>query len=150
MSLIKTGAVPRGGGDETTRRLCAAVYQDRELRNLVVNKVLVAFRHRAAPSYGFNLVPVADHAWRAWTLDAVQHVCILAVLGITAASSPPAAITALCILGLIPLAACAARLGPEICETKGRPPRAATCPSTGRSRRRRQPMRILRRSRRGD
>jgi hypothetical protein len=63
-----------------TRHLCAAVYLDRSFRNRVIRKVHNDPRRRVAPSYGFDLVPVVRHAWRAWTLDLALHVTILAVL----------------------------------------------------------------------
>lgn len=60
-----------------TRHLCAGVYLDRTFRNLVIRKVHNAPRRRAAPSYGFDLVPVVRHAWRSWWLD-IGHLGTIA------------------------------------------------------------------------
>ncbi len=60
-----------------TRHLCAGVYLDPAFRNLVIRKVHNAPRRRAAPSYGFDLVPVVRHAWRSWWLD-VAHLAAIA------------------------------------------------------------------------
>ncbi|OLF18575.1 hypothetical protein BU204_05500 [Actinophytocola xanthii] len=63
-----------------TRHLCTGVYLDRSFRNLVIRKVHNDPRRRVAPSYGFDLVPVVRHAWRAWALDLALHVAIVATL----------------------------------------------------------------------
>ncbi len=60
-----------------TRHLCAGVYLDRAFRNLVIRKVHNVPRRRAAPSYGFDLVPVVRHAWRSWWLD-IGHLAAIA------------------------------------------------------------------------
>ncbi|WUH97235.1 hypothetical protein OHR68_27340 [Spirillospora sp. NBC_00431] len=107
-------------GDETTRRLCAGVYFDREFRDLVVHRVVTDFRHRVPPSYGFDLAAVAVHAWRAWRLDALQHACVVSVLIVTAVLSPSVAITALCAAGQLRLAGRLVRLAPEVLAQKAR------------------------------
>jgi hypothetical protein len=63
-----------------TRHLCAGVYLDRRFRNLVIRKVYNDSRRPVAPSYGFDLVPVVRHAWRAWALEVVLLSAVLAVL----------------------------------------------------------------------
>ena len=63
-----------------TRHLCAGVYLDRSFRDLVIRKVHNDSRRRVAPSYGFDLVPVVRHAWRAWVLEVVLHTAVLAIL----------------------------------------------------------------------
>ncbi|MGH3923482.1 MAG: hypothetical protein ACRDTT_11550, partial [Pseudonocardiaceae bacterium] len=52
-----------------TRYLCAGVYVDRSFRDLILRKIHNDARHRVAPSYGFDLVPVVQHVWRSWLLD---------------------------------------------------------------------------------
>lgn len=63
-----------------TRHLCAGVYVDRPFRDLIIRKVHNDARHRVAPSYGCDLVPVVRHAWRAWLLDTGQLVAMLGTL----------------------------------------------------------------------
>lgn len=63
-----------------TRHLCAGVYVDRTFRELIIRRVHNDARHRMAPSYGFDLVPVVRHAWRSWLLDSGQLLAILGVL----------------------------------------------------------------------
>lgn len=63
-----------------TRHLCAGVYLDRDFRNLVIRKVHNDSRRPVAPSYGFDLVPVVRHAWRAWGLEVALLTAVLAVL----------------------------------------------------------------------
>jgi hypothetical protein len=63
-----------------TRHLCAGVYLDRDFRDLVIRKVHNDSRRPVAPSYGFDLVPVVRHAWRAWVLEVVLLTSVLAVL----------------------------------------------------------------------
>lgn len=63
-----------------TRHLCAGVYLDRDFRDLVIRKVHNDSRRPVAPSYGFDLVPVVRHAWRAWALEVGLLTAVLAVL----------------------------------------------------------------------
>jgi hypothetical protein len=63
-----------------TRHLCAGVYLDRSFRDLVIRRVHNDSRRRVAPSYGFDLVSVVRHAWRAWVLEGLLHIAVLAVL----------------------------------------------------------------------
>lgn len=63
-----------------TRHLCDGVYRDRSLRDLVIWKVYCDSRRPVAPSYGFDLVPVVRHAWRAWALEVALLTAVLAVL----------------------------------------------------------------------
>jgi len=64
--------------------------------------------HMVAPSYGFDLVPVVRHAWRAWLIDTAQHLCVLVILLL----NPPAGIvvvSALCLWYLLRVMARSAR-----------------------------------------
>lgn len=87
-----------------TRYLCAGVYLDRAFRDTIIRKVHNDPRHRVAPSYGFDLIPVVEHAWRAWALETSQQSCILSVLAIGLLSNTPAAIMAVSGIGLWRLA----------------------------------------------
>ncbi|MFH9299484.1 hypothetical protein [Streptomyces sp. NPDC017520] len=61
-------------GDEpsaATRHLCSGVYVDERFRDLVIDEVCTAPYRRVAPSYGFDIVPVMRHAWRAAALTAL-------------------------------------------------------------------------------
>lgn len=62
------------------RCLCAGTYLDREFRGRVLRDVYSARNKRAAPSHGFDVVPVLRHAWRAWCLETGQYLLTLAVL----------------------------------------------------------------------
>lgn len=71
--------------DAATRRLCAGTYLDRELRQRLLRNIYNSRGRRVAPSYGYNLVQVLRHAWRAWWLDLTRDavavaLCIFAVL----------------------------------------------------------------------
>ncbi|WP_033437383.1 hypothetical protein [Saccharothrix sp. NRRL B-16314] len=62
-----------------TRRMCAGVYLNREFRDLVIRDVHNDCRHRVAPSYGFDLVAVVEHARRAWALGTAYQLCLVAL-----------------------------------------------------------------------
>ncbi|MGW3099522.1 hypothetical protein ACWDCC_39415 [Streptomyces sp. NPDC001102] len=63
-----------------TRHLCAGVYVDERFRDLVIDEVCTAPHHRVAPSYGFDIVPVMQHAWRAAALRALPRAVVLAAI----------------------------------------------------------------------
>jgi hypothetical protein len=65
---------------EATLHLCTGVYVDRRFRDIVIRKVHNDARHRVAPSYGFDLVPIVRHAWRSWFLDTAYLLVLLGVL----------------------------------------------------------------------
>jgi hypothetical protein len=76
-----------------TRHLCAGVYVDERFRDLVIDEVCTAPHRRVAPSYGFDIVPVMQHAWRAAALRALPRTTVLAaVAGPLLTGSVPAAI----------------------------------------------------------
>ncbi|MFD0772368.1 hypothetical protein ACFQZ2_00345 [Streptomonospora algeriensis] len=62
-----------------TRHLCAGVYSDRAIRDLVIRVHNTAHR-RVAPSYDFDLVPVIRHAWAARALEAGGHAALAAAI----------------------------------------------------------------------
>lgn len=62
------------------RRMCAGTYLDGEFRDALLREVYNDRNRRVAPSYGFNVVLVLRHAWRAWWLEMVQHVLVVVVL----------------------------------------------------------------------
>lgn len=95
--------------DTATRHLCAGVYLDKGFRAKVLHQVHNDTTHMIAPSYGFDLVPVVRHAWRAWILEHVQHVAVVVVLSIGFLANPPAAIGVVCVLGVILVIRLAAR-----------------------------------------
>lgn len=89
-----------------TRYLCVGVYLDRAFRDMIIRKVHNDPRHRVAPSYGFDLIPVVEHAWRAWALETSQQSCIFSVLAIGLLSNTPAGIMAvswICLWKFAPL-----------------------------------------------
>jgi hypothetical protein len=98
-----------------TRHLCAGVYVDRSFRDLILCKIHNDARHRVAPSYGFDLVPVVRHAWWSWLLDTGQ---LLAMLGILVAGlaidSLLAAVVVWCVVVLCLLLRRIARMFPEV------------------------------------
>ncbi|MEU5902079.1 MULTISPECIES: hypothetical protein [Streptomyces] len=81
-----------------TRRMCAGVYLDAEYRTAVIQQVYNARKRRVAPSYGYDLVPVLAHAWRAWWLATAANALIVAVLGVAYAARPAAAFLATAVL----------------------------------------------------
>lgn len=81
-----------------TRHLCAGVYVDRSFRDLIIRKIRNDARHRVAPSYGFDLVPVVRHAWWSWLLDTGQ---LLAMLGIPLASLAIDGLLAVVVVGCV-------------------------------------------------
>lgn len=62
------------------RRMCAGTYLDREFRDRVLREIYNDRNRRVAPSYGFNVVLVLRHAWRAWWLETCQQAMIVALL----------------------------------------------------------------------
>ncbi|MFJ1790904.1 hypothetical protein [Kitasatospora griseola] len=66
------------GPTAATRHLCTGVYVDEEFRDLVINRVCNAPHRRVAPSYGFDIVPVMHHAWRAAALTALLRAALVA------------------------------------------------------------------------
>lgn len=76
-----------------TRHLCAGVYVDERFRDLVIDEVCTAPHRRVAPSYGFDIVPVMQHAWRAAALRALARTTVIAAIaGPLLTGSVPAAI----------------------------------------------------------
>ncbi|WP_444963918.1 hypothetical protein [Nocardiopsis sp. M1B1] len=71
---------PTRASSDATRHLCAGVYVNEKFRDLVIGKISTASLRRVAPSYGFDLVPVVRHAWRAALLAAVPRAMILAAV----------------------------------------------------------------------
>ncbi|GLX99136.1 hypothetical protein [Herbidospora sp. NBRC 101105] len=100
--------------DTATRHLCAGVYLDRTFRIKVLHKVHNDTRHMIAPSYGFNLVPVIRHAWRAWFLEHAQHVAVVLTLSVGFAANPPAVVGVGCVLCVVTVVRLATRQGREL------------------------------------
>jgi hypothetical protein len=87
--------------DETAdRRICAGTYLDRDFRDRVLRAVYNERNRRVAPSYGFDLVPVVRHAWRAWWLETCEYLLTLAVVGAGLAVRPLDTLIALNLLAL--------------------------------------------------
>jgi hypothetical protein len=78
--------------------MCAGVYLDSAFRDLVLRKVYCDRNRRVAPSYGFSLIPVTVHAWRAWRLEIAQHVLVLAIFVVAGLRAWPAAAIAASVL----------------------------------------------------
>jgi predicted metallopeptidase len=94
---------------KATRYLCAGVYLDREFREMIIRRVYNDSKHMVAPSYGFDLVPVVIHAWRAWWLETLKWLLLLAILFVAFIRAPAAAIAAVALFGLLWLAALAVK-----------------------------------------
>lgn len=92
-------------GDEptaATRHLCAGPYVDEHFRDLVIDKVCTSPHRRVAPSYGFDIVPVMRHAWRAAALTVVLRVTLLgSVIAPACAGALPASVLVACGLALL-------------------------------------------------
>jgi hypothetical protein len=69
-------------GTIADQRLCAGTYLDRDFRDHVLRDVYNERTRRVAPSYGFDVVPVLRHAWRAWWVETCQYLLTLVVLAI--------------------------------------------------------------------
>ena len=85
MTRRRTDQSDRRGGDPltedaATRHLCVGVYLDRAFRWTVLHRVHNDPSRVIPPSYGFYLIPVVSHAWRAWIIETVQRTAVLAVL----------------------------------------------------------------------
>lgn len=92
------------GGElmSATRHLCAGTYVDEHFRDLVIDKVCTSPHRRVAPSYGFDIVPVMRHAWRAATLTAVLRVTLLgSVIAPASAGALPASVLVACGLAIL-------------------------------------------------
>jgi len=76
------------------------VYLDPAFRCVVLRQVHNDTTRMIAPSYGFDLVPVLRHAWRAWALEIGQDVCVLSVFVIGFVVNPPAVLAVASGLGL--------------------------------------------------
>lgn len=102
-----------------TRHLCANVYVDRSFRDLVLRKIHNDARHRVAPSYGFDLVPVIRHAWWSWSLDTGQLLAMLvvALAGLTI-DGPLAVLVVGCVVVLCLLLRGIVRVVPEVLRLK--------------------------------
>ncbi|MFD9817542.1 hypothetical protein [Streptomyces violascens] len=114
---------PQGGQDRTaTRRLCAGVYVDTEYRTTVIQRVYNERRRRVAPSYGYDLVPVLAHAWRAWRLSTAEDALVLAEFCAAYATYPMAAFLATATLVDLALAgSLAVRLSKRYVALRGAP-----------------------------
>lgn len=85
-----------------TRHLCSGTYVDEHFRDLVIDKVCTSPHRRVAPSYGFDIVPVMRHAWRAATLTAVLRITLLgSVIAPAFAGALPASALVACGLALL-------------------------------------------------
>ncbi|MFI1678292.1 hypothetical protein [Streptomyces sp. NPDC020607] len=99
MAIPETPVGALGKQDRAaTRRMCAGVYLDAQYRTAVIQQVYNARKRRVAPSYGYDLVPVLAHAWRAWWLAAITDALILAVLCAAYVARPAAAFFATAVL----------------------------------------------------
>ena len=81
-----------------TRHMCVGAYIDRGFREQIIREVYNGRDHRTAPSYGFDLIPVLIHSWRAWRLEFYQNLAVLTVLLISLVRLPLETIIAVCLL----------------------------------------------------
>ncbi|MFF2957173.1 hypothetical protein ACFVVU_38270 [Kitasatospora sp. NPDC057965] len=85
-----------------TRHLCTGVYVDERFRDLVIDEVCTAPHRRVAPSYGFDIVPVMRHAWRAAALAAALRLTLVgAVVAPALAGALTTSILVACGLALL-------------------------------------------------
>ncbi|MGY0489145.1 hypothetical protein [Streptomyces sp. WG-D5] len=125
-----------------TRHLCTGVYVDEKFRDLVLDEVCTAPHRRVAPSYGFDIVPVMHHAWRAATLSALLRMAMVGAVVVPALSGAlPAAALVLCgfaLLWLLHLATLLRDIDPA-----PRSRRQSRRRSLGQLRREQHPVRLL-------
>ena len=82
-----------------TRRLCAGTYLDRVFRERLLEEIYNARRRRVAPSYGYDLVQVLWHAWRAWWLETSRDLLAAALFLVSLVVAPLAALLLVGLLG---------------------------------------------------
>ena len=75
-------------GHAATRRMCAGVYVDHVFRDKLLGNVYNDVNRRVAPSYGFDVVVVLQHAWNAWWLELAEHVVLLVFLVLVLVRAP--------------------------------------------------------------
>ncbi|WP_354379065.1 hypothetical protein [Streptomyces sp. PvR034] len=75
---------------------------DEHFRDLVIDKVCTSPHRRVAPSYGFDIVPVMRHAWRAAALTTAVRIALLgSVIAPGCAGALPASVLVSCGLALL-------------------------------------------------
>ncbi|MFI6475846.1 hypothetical protein ACIBL5_37115 [Streptomyces sp. NPDC050516] len=95
---------------------------DTEYRTTVIQRVYNERRRRVAPSYGYDLVPVLAHAWRAWRLSTAEDALVLAGFCAAYATYPMAAFLATATLVDLALAgSLAVRLSKRYVALRGAP-----------------------------
>jgi hypothetical protein len=104
--MITAHALPSkesvGEPTAATRHLCAGVYVDERFRDLVIDEVCTAPYRRVAPSYGFDIVPVMRHAWRAAALSTVLRSALMGAVVVPALTGAlPCAVLVGCGLALL-------------------------------------------------
>jgi hypothetical protein len=87
-------------GKAASRYMCAGVYLDRNFRDWLLRFVYNARRSRVAPSRGFDVVVVLQHAWRAWWLELARSLALVAVLAIAWIRVPLEAVMAVSALAM--------------------------------------------------
>ena len=120
VSSPQRSASPDSASTDATRHLCAGVFLDRHFLDLVIRKVCNDARRWVAPSYGFDLVPVVRHAWRARVVEAGQQVGLLLVLAFGWVWNASAALTACCVIALAYLLPWVLRTAPGVFRGKGK------------------------------
>ncbi|RFS87048.1 hypothetical protein D0T12_02000 [Actinomadura spongiicola] len=86
--------------DAATRHLCIGVYLDRAFQRMVLRRIHNEPLRVVPPSYGFDLVPVITHAWRAWIIETAQRMALLTALAVVLAVHRAAFVAVLAILVL--------------------------------------------------
>ncbi len=71
-----------------TRRLCAGTYLDRDFRQRLLHDIYNSRERRIAPSYGYDLVQVLQHAWRAWWLELARDAIAVALFVVAVLTAP--------------------------------------------------------------
>lgn len=84
--------------DTATRRLCSGTYLDRDFRQRLLRDIYNNRKRRVAPSYGYDLVHVLRHAWRAWWLELARDAAAVALVVVALLTVP---LGALLLVGLL-------------------------------------------------
>jgi hypothetical protein len=74
--------------DTATRRLCAGTYLDRTFRQSLLHDIYNCRERRVAPSYGYDLIHVLRHAWRAWWLELARDAIAVALFVVAVLTAP--------------------------------------------------------------
>jgi hypothetical protein len=87
-------------GHAATRRMCAGIYVDHAFRDKLLSRIYNDVNRRVAPSYGFDVVVVLQHAWNAWWVEFGEHLSLLVFLALVLVHAPFDTVIAVSVLAI--------------------------------------------------